>query len=530
MIRVFAIRKLAIIAFWALLTQSSDVAVAQTLTDSLTTTVSRVQGRGLYVRHSGVAWIRGDTLTLVSELKGEGRVRVAGKASGTLLLAWLSSPLTLEVEEEVMLIGPRRIAPDVSEAEQGDDDRESILAGETSVAVTTAKRPVRVSGMFNSSLSATYSDLSGRFTSNRSASRTYATPVSSLRMRIEGLPGQTQLRFNVRGSRRFSSEDIVGQAGSVKLYEMKIMRQPSSSRLSVEAGRFRERHTAAGGYLDGASASFDIGKGSIGVAGGFEPERYNQSFQTDMHKLVAFADWNTRHPGGTTSLSTSFMRIDGGTLPSPFSLVSVEQKSRFNDLRISTSLQLDHAPIQNSWKLSRLYVRASTPISPSLSVNGRYGKRQYFTYWLPNGRYSSEKEQVSVGFQLSRSPHFVSVNLSSNSFSGSERSNSVSASIRTRPRWLPFAFSNTSNVWKRANNTTFYNASSFQREIKGVTFGLEYSLLAVDMVGPLSLSHIAGVSARVSFEKWGYLSIRERTHIGSSLTSSTLYLNYGIGF
>ncbi|MBT6581739.1 MAG: hypothetical protein HOO17_07920 [Bacteroidetes Order II. Incertae sedis bacterium] len=82
----------------------------------------------------------------------------------------------------------------------------------------------------------------------------------------------------------------------------------------------------------------------------------------------------------------------------------------------------------------------------------------------------------------------------------------------------------------RANNTTYYNSSSFQREVKGVLLGLEYALLAVDMVGPRTFSHIAGLSARFSFKKWGYFSVRERTHIGSSLTSSTVYLNYGIRF
>jgi hypothetical protein len=500
-------------------------------TDSLRTTVSRVQGRGVYVQHSGVGWVRGDTLNLVSATSGEARVRVAGKASETLLLAWLNAPLDLQVDEIVTLFGPRREPEALDETLSTDrEERESIMEGVGTRTSTSAVKRLRISGMLNSSVTASYADLGGRFTSNRSSSRTYATPVSSLRMRIEGLPGQTQFLLNVRGSRRFSSEQISGQAGSLRLYEMKVLRSPPSTRLSFEAGRFRERHTPSGGYLDGASAAFEVGHASIGVAAGFEPERYNQSFQTNLYKVAAFADWSKRHKGGSTSLSTSFMRIDGDNLASPFSLISVEQKSRLGEIRLSTSLQLDHAPGLSNWEVSRLYVRASTSLTKSISINGRFGQRKYFKYWIPDGRYSSNKEQVSAGIQFSRTPHFVSINLSSNAYSGSARSNSISTSIRTQPKWLPFTFSNSSNVWMRSSNTTYYNSSSFQREVKGVTLGLEYSLLAVDMVGPLSFSHIAGLSARYSFKKWGYLSIRERTHIGSSLTSSTLYLNYGIRF
>ncbi|MBT5250898.1 MAG: hypothetical protein HOB33_10765 [Bacteroidetes Order II. Incertae sedis bacterium] len=525
-----------VLAVLGMLVVAGDSGMVMAQTDSLRTTttratVSRIQSRGIYVQHNGVDWVRGDTLSLVSAARGKARVRVAGKASDTLLLAWLDTGLNLSIDEIVELVGPRRdpevlTAPVLVEA----DERVSILDGVGTQVRPSTIKPIRISGTLSSSLTASHANLAGRFTTNRSSSRTYATPVSSLRVRVEGLPGQTHILFNVRGSRRFSSDQIVGQAGSLRAYEMKVVRSPSSSQVRFEAGRFRERHTPSGGYLDGASAAFVSGGATIGVAAGFEPERYNQSFQTSLYKVAAFADWSTRHSGGSTSLSTSFMRIDGDNLASPFSLVSVDQKSRLGGLRLSTSLQLDHAPGVNTWNVSRLYVRASTELTEAISINGRYGQRKYFKYWLPDSRFSSTKEQVSVGIQFNRAPHFLSVSLSSNAYSGSERSHSFNTSFRTQPKWLPFAFRNASNIWMRANNTTYYNSSSFQREVKGVLLGLEYALLAVDMVGPRTFSHIAGLSARFSFKKWGYFSVRERTHIGSSLTSSTVYLNYGIRF
>lgn len=505
-------------------------ALGQVASDTLDVIVSRIQARGIYVDASEAKWIRGDTLSVTRNGELPGIARVAGKSSGSLLLAWLSSPLALEVGDALRLIGPER----VTEVEESSDllppeERESILGRPSQTVAVARARKIEVHGYYSASLTASYSDVKGQFTDTRSTSRKFMTPVSSVRLRVEGLPGNGRFLANVRGSQRFSSSKIIGKAGSVRLYELKYLSNPTS-KLSIETGRFRERHTPAGGYWDGLSTTYDLGRVRLGVSAGFEPDRYSEAFSTDISKISVFSDIDRRHPGGSTSLLTAFTRVDGDLLAQPYSYFSIEQKSRIGKTRLSTSLQIDNSPADDTWKVSRLYLRASAPISKSLSINARYGSRQHFSYWRDNGRYSSKKDQISAGIAWRGAVSHAGLTLTSNSFSGNENSNSVSTSFRTRPRWLPFSFSNNASLFRRTGGNTIYNSTSLQKELKRITLGIEYSLLVVDRLGPTSLSHIAGLSIRARFDRWGYLSVRQRMNLSSTVTSSTMYINYGISF
>ncbi len=497
-------------------------------TDSLRVVVSRVQARGIYVDVSDAQWERGDTLMVLQNEDTRALSRVAGKSSTSLLLVWLLDPLSLEVGNELVLVGPRKEHGPEQDLDLA-EERRSILGRPVGVRTDPRSSGVQVHGYYSASLTASVSEVKGQFTDTRSSSRQYMNPVSSLRMRVEGLPGSGRFMFSARGSRRFSSQDLVSRSGSFRMYELKYQSQISSG-LSLEAGRFRERHTPAGGYWDGLNVSFKTGDFLFGVSGGFEPDRYSEAFQTDINKISVFSDVSKKHTGGSTSLMTAFTRIDGSRMLRPYSFISIEQKSRLGRTRLSTSLQIDESPIDGKWDVSRFYVRASSPISETLRLSGRYGSRQYFPYWRTDASYSARKNQTSAGITWQKRTHLVGLTVSSNSFSGSEKSNSVTASFRTQPGWMPFRISNSTSVFERPGGRTLYSSTSFQKELRRLTLGLEYSLLAVDQLGPLALSHIAGASVRFRMDKWGYLSIRQRAHLSSSVTSSTFFINYGISF
>ncbi|NQV71493.1 hypothetical protein HQ496_00115 [bacterium] len=534
--RLPSIRNLALVGILLIAAWPQTQAVyAQAAADSLSATVTRVQSRGIYVEVGSSLWVVGDTLRVIPNSGEEGISKIAGKASNSLLLAWIGAPIALEVGERVLLRGPKVLGGKAAEPDVvAQSDRKGLVNGnEGRLPVAKAsKRSIVLRGYYNASITATMSDVRSSFSNSGSASttRSYATPVSSLRASLAGLPFGTELRLNARGSTRFSSESIVGQKSAVRVYEFNLSRHARDSRFEFELGRFQSSRIPTGGYWDGLSTSVRFGALRFGLAGGFEPDRYNEGFQTDITKVAAFSEIDARHGDGSTSLSASLAQIDGPGLSSPYTFLSIDQRTRIGKHRFSTDLQIDRSPIDQQIVLSRAYFRLNTTVSPGLSLNGRFGTRKHFSYWFPGGAYSSEKQQISVGMMLQRTINQYGLTLTSNSFSGGERSNSVSATFRSKPKWLPFTFSNTANVWTRKNGNTYYNAINMQKNIGRWSLGLDYSLLAVDVVGPLSLSHIAGVSARISTDHWGYFSIRQRTHIGSSITSATLFFNYGISF
>lgn len=506
-------------------------AEAQVASDTLSATVSRVQSRGIYLEISSSMFVAGDTVWVVQKSGLETAGKVAGKASNSLLLAWIAEPANVQVGEHVLLRGPHHI---ILEGDQGPEvtevEKKSILGEAVSTGSALKKNLIILRGYYNASITASFSNIRGQFTSNRSSSRSYTTPVSSVRAILSGLPLGTEIQVSLRGSSRFSSEEIVGQASSIRVYEFNVARHLRTSRFEFDLGRFQSSQVASSGYWDGFSTSYRFGGLKVGASAGFEPDRYNESFQTDITKISAFSELETRHSGGSTSIVAAVTQIDSPGLSSPYYFMTLNQRTRLGQVRFSTDLQVDQSPIDKSITLSRLYVRASTRLSPGLSFNTRYGTRRHFSYWYPGGSYSSEKQQISAGLLLQRAVNQYGLTLTSNSFSGKDRSNSISASFRTRPSWLPFRVSNTTNVWTRKSGNTYYNSINLQKEIGRFSLGLDYSLLALDALGPMEFSHIAGASIRISTARWGNFSIRQRTHIGSSISSATLFFNYGISF
>jgi len=492
--------------------------------------VSRVQSRGAYIDMDQAPFVQGDTLTL--ELDPPVRVRVAGVTSSTLLIVWLDAPPALEVGSRIRVTGMVVDAPaDVPADSDRPADRGSILERQTGqVERGVSGRSPSLSGYYTASLTASYSDISGRFTDNRSSTRTWATPTSSLRLRARDLPAGLEMTASLRGAHRLSSEPISGNATMMQLFELNVSKTAPTDRMHFTAGRFRDANSPMGGYWDGVRGSVALGDVRIGVAGGFEPDRYTEAWSTDTQKALVFGEWSSRGDRMRTTLNAAAGTIMRDALPGSYMFVTAEQRTRAGRFRISNEVQLDRHPDDGSWSLARWNARVSTPLTERLSANARLGVRHYYAYWLSVPDFSSKRTQVSAGLHYQMQNHSFGLNATGNQFSGREQNRSVSVSARTHPSWSPIAVSHTSSIWDRASGTTIYSTTRFERSARRLTYGLDYSLLLVDQVGPWEASHIGGLFFRWSTDRWGYFSFRERVHIGSAVLSSTSYLTWGVSF
>lgn len=493
--------------------------------------VTRVQARGAYFDVDQAPFVVGDTVTVLLD-PTDVRVRVAGVTTTSLLVVWVDPAPGLAVGDQVRIQGQATSRQDAPAANPADrPTRGSVLdTPGARTAAASRKEGLRLSGYYASSLTASYSDIRGRFTSNRSSSRSWATPTGSLRLRATGLPAGLQFTASLRGAHRLSSEPISGQATMMQLFEMNLSHGSPSDRLQFTAGRFRDANSPMGGYWDGLRSSVGIGAFRFGAAAGLEPDRYSEAWSTDTRKVLAFTEWSSGRKRVRTNLQAAVGAIQRDALPGSYLFVTAEHTTRVGRLRLSNDVQLDRSPADGSWSLGRWNTRISSPLTERLSANARIGVRHYYAYWLDTPTFSSERTQLSGGLHYQMQHHAFGLTATSNQFTGRERNLGLSLLARTQPSWSPIQLTNTSSVWNRASGNTFYSTTRFEHPGTRLTYGLEYSILLVDQVGPWQASHIGGLFARWSTERWGYFSLRQRMHIGSAVLSSTSFVTWGVSF
>lgn len=510
---------------------TANTAQAQDLDVTIDGVVTRIQARGAYFDTEQAPFVVGDTVFVLLD-PVDVRVRVAGVTSSSLLVVWVDPAPSLQVGMRVRIRGRARTQEETPADSPADrPERGSVLDTPAGRATVSSRREgLRVSGYYTSSLTASYSDIQGRFTSNRSTSRSWATPTGSLRLRATGLPAGLQFTASARGAHRLSSEPISGQATMMQLFEMNLSHGSPSDRLQVTAGRFRDANSPMGGYWDGLRSSVGVGAFRFGAAAGLEPDRYSEAWSTDTRKFLAFTEWSSGNKRVRTNLQAAVGAIQRDALPGNYLFLTAEHTTRVGRTRFSNDVQLDRNPADGSWSLARWNTRVSTSLTQRLSANARIGVRHYYAYWLDTPSFSSERTQLSGGLHYQMQHHAFGLTATSNQFSGRERNLGLSLSARTQPSWSPVQLTNTSSIWNRASGNTIYSTTRFERPGKRLTYGLEYSILLVDQVGPWQASHIGGLFARWSTDRWGYFSLRQRMHIGSAVLSSTSFVTWGVSF
>lgn len=531
-------RWIGVVAVALLVTALSPALAAAQDVDTVQVEVTRVQARGIYTSHDGRSgWASGDTLTVLMPDGGRLAARVVGRSSNSLLLAWIDSPPELESGQMLRLVGARRPGPEeVPAAEErppdrGVPDRESIFdrPGRVDGQRGRGGGP-RVDGRLMVTMSGLLSETTGRLTDNVSVSRRFLTPSSALRLRVARLPGDAEVTLNARYSRRFSSNDIIGQRDAPRIYDLSVSQPLGASGVRYAVGRFNESSLSQSGYWDGARMEHRTDGFEFGLAGGFEPDRYNQGFRSDRPKFAAWAGGTRRFEGGSFSVTGAFTQLRPTDDWLTHSFFSVDQDLRTRGFRLSNRLLVDRDPESGSWISSRYQVRADVPLTASLRLTARYAMRQPYGYWRTTEIFSDRREQITAGLSFTRERHRVAVSGTENRIEGGEPSRSASGHFSTEPSWMPFRTSGSLSGWFRKSSNTLYGTLGVHRELSGIDVGVTASSYRIETIGPATTSFMAGLSLRVPIHERGSLSIRSRSQFGGDVRSHQLYLSYWIAF
>jgi hypothetical protein len=133
--------------------------------------------------------------------------------------------------------------------------------------------------------------------------RTFTTPSAWLNLTVAQLPGGFRLRVNARATHRGSTDDLIQPAGLARVYAAQLSGRVGIVDLGI--GRGFNPYDASSGYLDGIylRAGRTLG---IGASVGYEPERSNGAFSTEVPKTTVFADFAHRSPSVRYSTVASF--------------------------------------------------------------------------------------------------------------------------------------------------------------------------------------------------------------------------------
>ncbi|MDH3208735.1 MAG: hypothetical protein OEO79_19210 [Gemmatimonadota bacterium] len=232
--------------------------------------------------------------------------------------------------------------------------------------------------------------------------RRFATPVTSLSLRIADLPGGVRVETNVRASYRYSDGVAIQPERSVRIYNVTAIKTFENAPLEFRLGRFYNPYEPYSAYWDGALMRVGGRSGpGIGIVAGFEPQRGNEGFSQDVSKITGFADFSAR--GGswsyTTDMSFHVVRSDvAGLFDQTFAGWS--QQLSLGRITFNQRLRMDREEGTTKWSLAQLRVRAGLAITGPLRLNVAYSRMRpgLFRGLLPV--LSPERQEITAGFSI----------------------------------------------------------------------------------------------------------------------------------
>ena len=103
-----------------------------------------------------------------------------------------------------------------------------------------------------------------------------------------------RLNTSMRLSHRTSPDEVIQPVTSLRFYQFDLEKRFEAAPLQLHLGRFHNPFDDFSGYWDGMMVHLgDEGLGA-GVAVGFEPNLWNETFSSDLPKVSGFLDYTGR--------------------------------------------------------------------------------------------------------------------------------------------------------------------------------------------------------------------------------------------
>ena len=465
-----------------------------------------------------------------------GLLQIIGVTTSRTVTTFAEAPFAVTRGDVITLEVLAGEQPDDTVAETPTDpvdttpERRSVFeGGRTGAQLPPVDEGIRISGRLALSMDLTSVTTEG-LQSDFERTRNYQIPTVSLRASVEELPANLRININSRFAHRGNDSRLgIPPTNSLRVYQLNVEHANPGSPFQARLGRFFNPVESFSGFWDGVGFSYMPTEGfGAGVLGGFQPERGNEHFVTDLPKYSAFGAYAYRSDDGSQryNASVSFHQVlpDDDVL-STHTFVGVNHSFHSRGFRLRNLFQIDQDPVTDSWELTRLQVYSMIPVSRSISLRGRYLMRKPYNLFLPENTIGYRRERVSGGFALRAFSGTFSADVSVNTSEISERSYTYSG-FASVPRLgaLDLGFTAMVNYWRRDDDAdVIYITPSISRNFGSLLTQLQYHFQQSNFDVIESTNHTMELAFNLPLGNRIRSSIRLQSRWGESTSMFRVY-------
>jgi len=397
----------------------------------------------------------------------------------------------------------------------------------------TPTEGMRVSGRLTLDVNTLQTTSGGGQVGQEPIDRYFTTPTARLRATVAHLPGDLMFRTNLRVSRRYSSAGQVQPTESYRVYEASLEKTFRVIPVQLQLGRFYNRYETYSGYWDGLLMRMGPEVFGIGGAAGFQPERSNELFSTDVEKYTGFL--NLRLRGGPASYSTDVsihhLRPRSGQPNRTFGGWS--QRLQVGRFHLSNSIQVDRIRETNRWEVTQILARSSVPLGTRMDLRLRYTMHHPQTPLPLPQLLRARRDQGSVGVNFLVGQGTVTFDATANRFQGTDREETsfTYTGSFTFPRTfvLGLGFNSSVSYWVQDGARAMYLSGGLSRAFGRVYWRASYQRYQTKSQVTL-LTHSGDFALTIPLSRRFYSTIQARIQRGKNLSSNNLYVTVWVNF
>jgi len=511
---------------WSSLAMMTETASAQE--SRIAVLVEQLAGANVYLRAGTADGITVNDTLLVYDESGErylGALLVISATSTRAVVTFAGDPflLTRGTTVLVALEGFAAVA---------DSPGPVATPGQSSRArQAPTGYPPQVSGRLSMQFNAL--ETTTRWLSNEeiSVDRSFATPALGLRLAVSHLPGDIEFSTNLRGAYRYSSNDLVDPAQSVRVYQLSLRKSFKSVPFQFQAGRFYNRFETYSGYWDGLLLHYGERGLGFGVAAGFQPKRANEWFSTELPKYTAFVDFN--HVGESVSYYTdvSFHHMKPSNDLANRTFLGWSQRLTVGRTRLATDVQVDRNSQTDKWTVTRLYASGSVPIAGRLSLHARYAMDEPLLMLDTINLLSFKRQQGSAGVGYWAPGGSFNLDVRANRVDDRDPTYTISSSFSlSETRVLGLGFNGAGSYWTFEGAKAVNLVGGISRRFGRVQTRASYQLYRTESTINTLSTHNVDFGLMFPLARRLYSTIQARVQRGENQNANSIFVNMWMSF
>ncbi len=499
----------------------------------ITVRVRQVAGATLYLdvgsRHGVVT---GDTLRVFEDSAGSsvGRLVVTAGTDTRSVLRFAGAPFPVtrgmnlilqlrrvpaEPAPEVPVPTPQPVRPEPQPAPP------SVSRPATRSKAGTRRPPAH--GSWSLDLSGMRSSTTVGGADPVSVSRTFATPTLGFDLMAPDAVGPLRFRTSMRFSYRYSNQDIVQPATSVRVYAL-ALEGDLGRRLRLSLGRFYGPVGSYSGFWDGAMVRVGGNGFGVGAIGGFEPDRWDERPSTTFPKATLFVDGRSSGNGWRWSgnLSANGMWPKDGEPNHTF--VGATERLSAGPLWLSHDLQVDRDPSSGKWRISRLRIQGSVDVAGGVELRAGVARQEPWLYGLIGSPFGLRSDRANAGLALRGRTGYLAVDGSISRDALGERSSGATGSFALNTLLGGMGLFGSVGRWSGPYGSTLSAGPSLSFGLPRGSLRVGYRMDRSDYLGRVLLTNAVEASMSLAAAAGFRMTGRLRLQFGGVLSGQSFDL------